>query len=95
MYIHIRIHICISNNNDNTNNSNSNSNNDPSQNDSSNNSNDSCGSWSVLRPISLLTLSLLTLLESNFPGKSLGNPYEFHPFKLRLCWSQTLGNPQY
>ena len=26
-------------------------------------------------PISLLTLSLLTLLESNFPGKSLGNPY--------------------
>ena len=31
------------------------------------------GRW--LRPISLLTLSLLTLLESNFPGKSLGNPY--------------------
>ena len=27
-----------------------------------------------VRPISLLTLSLLTLLESNFPGKSLGNP---------------------
>ena len=29
----------------------------------------------ALRPIPLLTLSLLTLLESNFPGKSLGNPY--------------------
>ena len=28
-----------------------------------------------IRPISLLALSLLTLLESNFPGKSLGNPY--------------------
>ena len=28
-----------------------------------------------VRPIPLLTLSLLTLLESNFPGKSLGNPY--------------------
>ena len=28
-----------------------------------------------LRPIPLLTLSLLTLLESDFPGKSLGNPY--------------------
>ena len=28
----------------------------------------------TVRPISLLTLSLLTLLESNFPGKSLGNP---------------------
>ena len=28
-----------------------------------------------IRPISLLTLSLLTLLESNFPGKSRGNPY--------------------
>ena len=30
---------------------------------------------SGLRPISLLTLSLITLLESNFPGNSLGNPY--------------------
>ena len=29
----------------------------------------------IIRPISLLTLSLLTLLESNFPGTSLGNPY--------------------
>ena len=28
-----------------------------------------------IRPISLLTLSLLTLLESNFQGKSTGNPY--------------------
>ena len=28
----------------------------------------------AVRPISLLTLSLLTLLESNFPGKSLGIP---------------------
>ena len=28
-----------------------------------------------VRPISLLSLSILTLLESNFPGKSLGNPY--------------------
>ena len=28
-----------------------------------------------IRPISLLTLSLLTLLESNFPGESLGDPY--------------------
>ena len=30
---------------------------------------------SEVRPISLLTLSLLKLLESNFPGNSLGNPY--------------------
>ena len=29
----------------------------------------------ILRPISLLTLSLLTLLELNFPGQSLGHPY--------------------
>ena len=29
----------------------------------------------MVRPISLLTLSLVILLESNFPGKSLGNPY--------------------
>ena len=28
-----------------------------------------------VRPISLLTLSLLPSLESNFPRKSLGNPY--------------------
>ena len=42
-----------------------------------------------LRPISLLTLSLLTLLESDFPGNPL-RAWEFHPFKLRLCSSQTL-----
>ena len=49
------------------------------------------------RPISPLTLSLLTLLESNFPGKSLGNPYgpwNSTPLKLRLCSSRTLRNPQ-
>ena len=42
-----------------------------------------------LRPISLLTLSLLRLLDSNFAG----NPrwaWELHPFELRLCLSQTL-----
>ena len=42
-----------------------------------------------VRPISLLTLSLLTLLDSNFPGNLLCTR-EFHPFKSRLCWSQTL-----
>ena len=45
-----------------------------------------------IRPISLLTLSLLRLLDSNFPG----NPqwtWEFHPFKLIWCLSQTLWNP--
>ena len=46
-----------------------------------------------LRPISLLTLSLLRLLESNFPGNSLW-AWEFIPLKLRLCWSQNLRNPQ-
>ena len=42
-----------------------------------------------IRPISLLTLSLLTLLDSNF----LVNPlwaWESHPLILRLCLSQTL-----
>ena len=48
---------------------------------------------SIVRPISLLTLSLLTLLESNFPGNPLW-AWEFHSFKLRLRWSQTLRNPQ-
>ena len=48
--------------------------------------------WDV-RPISLLTLSLLTLLDSNFPGNPLWT-WEFHPFKSRLCLSQTLWNPQ-
>ena len=42
----------------------------------------------ILRPIPLLTLSLLTLLDSNFPGTSLW-AWEFHPFELRLCSSQT------
>ena len=46
-----------------------------------------------LRPISLLTLSLLTLLDSNVPGNSLW-AWEFHPLKSRLCSSQTLRNPQ-
>ena len=32
----------------------------------------------TIRPISLLTLSLLTLLDSNFLGNSLG-AWEFHP----------------
>ena len=43
----------------------------------------------ALRPISLLTLSLLTLLDSNFPV----NPpwaWELHPLHFRLCLSGTL-----
>ena len=43
--------------------------------------------------ISLLALSLLTLLDSNFPG----NPpwtWEFHPSQLILCLSQTLRDPE-
>ena len=46
-----------------------------------------------IRPILLLTLSLLTLLESNFPGNRLW-AWEFHPLKLRSCLSQTLWNQQ-
>ena len=46
-----------------------------------------------VRPVLLLTLSLLILLDSNFPVDPLW-AWEFHPFKLRLCWSRTLGNPQ-
>ena len=42
-----------------------------------------------VRPISLLTLSLLILLDSNFPGNA-PCAWESHPFKLRLCSSQTL-----
>ena len=40
----------------------------------------------TLRPISLLTLSLLTLLDSNFPGKSLGIPMGlgFPPLKFKI-----------
>ena len=45
--------------------------------------------WEVLRPISLLTLSLLTLLDSNLPANPLWT-WELHPSKLRLCLSQTL-----
>ena len=48
----------------------------------------------VLRPISLLRLSLLRLLDSNFTGNSLW-AWEFHPFKSRLCLSQTLWTPEY
>ena len=47
----------------------------------------------LLRPISLLTLSLLTLLDSNFPVNPLW-AWEFHPLNLRLCLSQTLRNTQ-
>ena len=47
----------------------------------------------IIRPIPLLTLSLLTLLDSNFQVNSLWT-WEFHPLKLRLCSSQTLWNPQ-
>ena len=43
----------------------------------------------LIRPISLLTLSPLTLLDSSFTEISLWT-WEFHPFKLRLCLSQTL-----
>ena len=42
-----------------------------------------------LRPILLLTLRLLTLLESNFVGNPLW-AWEFHPLELRLCLGQTL-----
>ena len=45
-----------------------------------------------LRPISVLRLSLLRLLDSNFPGNLLWT-WEFHPLELRLCLSQTLWNP--
>ena len=39
------------------------------------------------------TLSLLTLLDSNFPGNSLW-AWELHPLDLRSCSSQTLWYPQ-
>ena len=48
--------------------------------------------YNVVRPISLLTSSLLTLPHPNFPGNPLWT-WEFHPFKLRLCSSPTLENP--
>ena len=80
--------IIIYNNNNNSNNNNdSNDNSNDSNNNSNNNSLWPVGAAGALgvffelpllqkvRPISLLTLSLLTLLESNLPGKSLGIPY--------------------
>ena len=42
-----------------------------------------------VRPISLLRLSLLRLLDSNFPGNPL-RAWEFHPLNLRFCLSQAL-----
>ena len=42
-----------------------------------------------LRAIFLLTLRLLTLLESNFPGNPLW-AWEFHPLNLRFRLSHTL-----
>ena len=52
-----------------------------------------CTSEVLLRPIPLLTLSLLTLLESNLPGNPLWT-WEFHPFRLRSCLSQAPWSPQ-
>ena len=43
----------------------------------------------LLLPIFLLRLSLLRLLDANFPGNSL-RALEFHPLKSRLCLSRTL-----
>ena len=47
----------------------------------------------ALRPISLLRLSLLRFLDSNFPASSLWT-LEFNPLKFRFCLSQTLRNPE-
>ena len=47
----------------------------------------------LTRPISRLTLPLLTLLDSSFPVNPL-RAWEFHPLNLRLCLSPTLRNPQ-
>ena len=38
-------------------------------------------------------ITLLTLLDSTFPGNPLWT-WESHPLELRLCLSQTLWNPQ-
>ena len=43
----------------------------------------------IICPISLLTLHLLRLLESQLPGNPLW-AWEFHPLRLTLCLSQTL-----
>ena len=44
---------------------------------------------SMVRPMSALKVSLLRLLDANFPGNSL-RAWRFHPWNLRLCLSQTL-----
>ena len=41
----------------------------------------------------ILAVSLLRLLDSNFPGNSLW-AWEFHPLRLRCCLSQSLWNPE-
>ena len=46
-----------------------------------------------VRPISLLRLSLLRFVDSNFQGKSLLT-WEFHPLDLRFCLSQALWSPE-
>ena len=43
---------------------------------------------SVYAQSSYLHCTLLTLLDSNFPGNPLW-AWEFHPLELRLCLSQT------
>ena len=48
--------------------------------------------WPWVRPISLLRLSLLRLLDSNFWENSLW-AWEFHPLNLWFCLSQTLWDP--
>ena len=53
---------------------------------------DICSMYSggrLVRPISLLTLSPLRWLDSNFPGTSPW-VWKFHPLTLILCLSQTL-----
>ena len=97
------------NNNDNGNNDNSNSNDNTTNNtnnENNNNKNDNNNNTSLdlafargrrcarqARPISLLRISLLRLLDSGFPGNSLWT-WEFHPLILRCCLSQTLWNPE-
>ena len=51
------------------------------------------GVAALLRPLSLLRISLLGLFYSSFPGNSLWT-CEFHPLRLGLCLSQTLRNPE-
>ena len=47
----------------------------------------------AVRPISLLRLSLLRLLDLNFPGHSLW-AWEFQPLNYLCFLSQALGNPE-